>query len=389
MKKSALAFIVLLGFVSLFSDVTYEGARSAWGSFLSFLQADAATVGMIVGLGELIAYGLRYVFGYLADKTGKYWLFTLAGYTVNLAAVPLLAIATTWQVAAVFIVAERLGKAIRAPSRDAMLSHATAETGRGKGFGLHEAMDQIGATIGPLVVLAVMYLKENSFSAAFGFLAIPAAIAICFLVTAMLLYPKPREFEPTTPKLSGEGFPKEFWIYMAAIALLAVGFADYPFIAFHMKEKKIADNLWIPAMYSCAMGIDAIAALFFGWLFDKVGFKAMIYVAVISAAFPAFAFSGKFGTALAGVLLWGIGMGAQESVIRAGVASMVPPDRRATAYGIFNGVYGVALFTGSLIMGLLYGVSMNLLLIFAIGVQLASIPFFWKLARTPESTQCN
>lgn len=379
MKKSALAFIVLLGFVSLFSDVTYEGARSAWGSFLSYLQADAATVGLIVGLGELIAYGLRFVFGYLADKTGKYWLFTLVGYTVNLVAVPLLAIATTWQVAAVFIVAERLGKAIRTPSRDAMLSHATSEIGRGRGFGLHEAMDQIGATIGPLVVLAVMYMKENSFSYAFGFLAIPAAIAICFLVMAMLLYPKPRQFEKTMPKISGEGFPKEFWTYMAAIALLAVGFADYPFIAYHLEEKKIADNLWIPAMYSCAMGIDAIAALFFGWLFDRTGFKTMIFVAVISAAFPAFAFSAKFGTVLAGVLLWGIGMGAHESIIRAGVASMVPSDKRATAYGIFNGIYGIALFTGSLIMGLLYTLSVNALLIFAIGAQLASIPFFWKI----------
>ena len=158
-KGTALKFVVLLGVVSLFADMTYEGARSITGPYLAILGASATAVGIVAGFGELIGYALRLVSGYISDRTGKYWTVTLFGYFINLLAVPLLALAGSWEVAAFLMITERMGKAIRNPSRDAMLSHATQSIGRGWGFGLHEAMDQIGAILGPLIVATVLYLN--------------------------------------------------------------------------------------------------------------------------------------------------------------------------------------------------------------------------------------
>ncbi|MEK7699337.1 MAG: MFS transporter, partial [Planctomycetota bacterium] len=141
-RSNALRFIVLLGIVSLFADMTYEGARSINGPYLAVLGASATTVGIIAGLGELIGHSLRLVSGYITDRIGRYWAITLFGYAINMIAVPAIALAGRWEIAAILMVTERIGKAIRTPARDAMLSHATREIGRGKGFGLHEALDQ-------------------------------------------------------------------------------------------------------------------------------------------------------------------------------------------------------------------------------------------------------
>ena len=140
-KNHALKFIILLGIVSLFADMTYEGARSITGPYLALLGASAAVVGFVAGFGELVGYALRLVSGYMADKTRRYWAMTIIGYAVNLLAVPLLALAGNWPMAAILLIAERMGKAIRTPPRDVMLSHAASQVGRGWGFGLHEAMD--------------------------------------------------------------------------------------------------------------------------------------------------------------------------------------------------------------------------------------------------------
>jgi MFS family permease len=175
-RSVALTFVVLLGVVSLLADVTYEGARSAVGPYLEILGASAAAVGVVAGLGELVGYAIRVAAGYLSDRTGRYWAITIAGYGVNLLAVPLLALAGRWEVAAALIVFERLGKAIRTPARDAMLSHATHSMGRGWGFGLHEALDQIGAVLGPLIVAAVLYFTGD-YRAGFAILLVPASPA--------------------------------------------------------------------------------------------------------------------------------------------------------------------------------------------------------------------
>jgi MFS family permease len=375
---TALKFVVLLGVVSLFADMTYEGARSVTGPFLAVLGASGTVVGIVAGLGELIGYALRLVSGYLSDKTGRYWAITFSGYALNLLAVPLLALAGSWEIAALLMIAERTGKAIRTPARDAMLSHATHQMGRGWGFGLHEAMDQTGAIIGPLLVALILFLKGNqttgSYQTSYAFLLIPALLAICVLALACWLYPNPRDLEASSPLPQTKGFQRSFWIYLAAMALIGAGFADFPLIAFHFAKVNTVSGDWIPIFYAIAMGVDAIAALIFGRLFDRRGIPVLVLSAVLGGLFAPLVFLGNFAVALIGVALWGVGMGAQESVMRAAVAGMVRPERRGTAYGLFNTGFGISWFVGSALMGILYDFSLPTLIVFSVIMQLAAVP---------------
>ena len=381
LRDHALKFIILLGIVSLLADMTYEGARSITGPYLAILGANAVVVGFVAGFGEFIGYALRLVSGYLSDKTRKYWAITITGYFINLLAVPLLALAGSWEIAAVLLIAERMGKAFRTPARDVMLSHACSEVGQGWGFGLHEAMDQIGAIIGPLIVAFVLFFN-GSYQTSFAILAIPAVLALSVLIVSRFLYPNPHELEIKTPKLETKGFKYVYWIYMAAVALIALGFVDFPLIAFHFKNSLIVSDSLTPVFYAIAMGVDALAALVFGRLFDKIGLSIMIVVAVLSAFFAPLVFLGGLYSALIGIALWGIGLGAQESIMRAAIAGMSPVQRRGTAYGVFNTIFGVFWFIGSLTMGILYDISILYLVIFSIVAQLASVPLFMLIRKS-------
>ncbi|MBP2681610.1 MAG: major facilitator superfamily 1 [Candidatus Krumholzibacteriota bacterium] len=369
-------FIILLGFVSLFADMTYEAARSASGPFLAMLGASATAVGVLAGLGELIGYGLRIVSGIVSDKTKRYWLITIVGYTVNLLAVPALALAGRWEVAAVLMMTERLGKALRNPARDAMLSHATQQVGRGWGFGLHEAMDQIGAMTGPMIVTIVLAWK-GSYTYAFAALAFPALLALIVLAAARITYPHPETLESSAPSVRKAGFGPAFWLYVAAIGLVAAGFVDFPLAAFHVKKLGMMEDQWIPLIYSGAMGIDALTALVLGRMYDKKGLPVLLVAIAATAWFAPFVFSSNVGWMLAGMALWGIGLGAQESVVRAVVSEMVPADRRATGYGVFNTGFGIAWFAGSALMGFLYDRSIAAMVVFSIAAQIASLPLLY------------
>jgi MFS family permease len=382
-RAAALKFVVLIGVVSLFADMTYEAARSITGPYLAILGASGTIVGFVAGFGELVGYALRLVSGYVADRTGKYWAVTIFGYVANMAAVPLLALAGRWEPAAFLIIAERMGKAIRTPARDAMLSHATAEMGRGWGFGLHEALDQIGAMLGPLIVMAVLHV-QGSYQTGFAVLAVPAALGLSVLIAARFLYPRPRDLDTGTAELETKGFPRAFWIYLAAVALVAAGYADFPLIAYHLKTTSAVAEIWIPFFYAIAMGVDALAALLFGRLFDRMGIPILMVAALVSSLFAPLVFLGGFWSAVGGMTLWGIGMGAQESIMRAAVAGMVSADRRGSAYGIFNMGFGICWFLGSAAMGWLYDVSMPFLIAFSVGTQLAAVPLF-LMARTPKT----
>ena len=374
----ALRFVLLLGVVSLFADMTYEAARSITGPYLGILGAGAAEVGIVAGLGEFIGYGLRILSGMISDRTRRYWTITIAGYAINLLAVPALALAGRWETAAVLMMAERLGKAVRTPARDAMLSHAAHDLGRGWAFGVHEAMDQIGAMIGPIIVAGILAWK-GSYQYGFAVLAVPAVLALAVLAVARITYPQPHDLEPSLYDGKSSGLRSVFWLYLAAVACIALGFADYPLAAFHMKTTGIVTDKWIPLIYAGAMGVDALSALVLGRLYDKRGFPVLL-IAVAASAWcaPLVFFSGPVLLTL-GMMLWGIGMGAQESIIRAIVADIVPRDRRATGYGIFNAGFGLAWFTGSALMGLLYDRSMIALGAFSVMAQLASLPLLYSV----------
>jgi MFS family permease len=388
-KKKAYAFLVLIGIVSLFSDLTYEGARSIVGPYLLLLGASAATVGFVSGLGEFIGYALRLVTGFISDRTKRYWLLTIIGYVINLVAIPALALAPGygWLFACCLIVLERFGKAIRNPAKTTIASFAAAEVGAGKGFALQEALDQIGAFLGPLMLFIILTIKGekkeiSAYALCFVILAVPAAIALGTLLLARSRYPRPHELEKTVPADSGKGLDRAYWFYLVGIAFLAAGFADFPLMAFHFTKLRIvADNL-VPVMYSVAMGVDALAALFFGRMYDRKGMSAIILSSVISAFFAPLVFLvNSPAAAVAGVVLWGIGMGAQESILKAAVTTMIPKERRGTAFGVFNTGFGLFWFAGSWLMGALYDRSLVGLVVFSLVAQLAAIPFFFATKR--------
>lgn len=379
-KARALKFVLLIGVMSFFADFTYEGSRSIIGPYLAVLGASAAAVGIVTGFGELLGYGLRLVSGRLSDQTGQYWPITIVGYIVQMLAVPLLALAGSWQIAAVLIILERVGKATRNPPRDVMLSHAAKEMGYGWAFGMHEALDQSGALFGPLVVAAVLFLR-GAYQTAFAVLLVPALITLGLLVVARLLYPRPQEMEVTPPDVRTEGLPRIFWLYLTGAVLVAAGFADFPLIAFHFAQASTVSSTLIPVFYAVAMGVGGIGSLVFGRLFDRFGISVLIPLTIISALFAPLVFLGGFWAALTGVVLWGLGIGVHESIIPAAVAPMVPIQRHASAYGLFTAGYGIFWFLGSALIGILYGVSLPAVIAFSLVAELAAIPLFVIVSR--------
>lgn len=372
-----LLFVVLVGVMSFFADFTYEGSRSIIGQYLGLLGAGALAISMITGAGELLGYGLRLFSGPGADRTGRYWPITIAGYVLQMSVVPLLALAGSWEVAAVLIILERIGKAIRNPPRDAMLSHAAQEIGYGWAFGLHEALDQFGATFGPLLVALILVLSHQQYKIAFALLAIPGVIELSILAVARLSYPNPADLEAGAAKLpTTDKMPKVFWVYLAAAALVGAGFADFPLLAYHFEKSEIVSTDIVPVFYAVAMAVGGGGSLIFGRLFDRFGMRLLVPLTLVSAVYAPLAFLGGFWTSLVGVILWGVGSGVQESIIPAAVGQMVSQDRRASAFGIFTGGYGIAWFVGSTAIGLLFGVSLPLVVAFSMASEFAALPFF-------------
>ena len=389
-------FIILFGIVSLFSDMTHEGASSIRGAYLSLLGASASTIGFISGLGELIGYSMRYVFGKLTDKSKQYWPMTIAGYVLDIIAVPALALVGEhgWIAACVLLVIQRMGKAIKKPAKDTIMSFAASQEGVGKSFGIQEVLDQIGAFIGPVLLYLVMLFKTEGttfeiYSTCFAVLAIPGAITLILLIVTRCKFPNPEHFEPEPKEYVPFKIKKEFILYIAGISLFAFGFIDYSIIIMHVSRtySHLASGLSetsalvstgsLPLLYAGAMLVDAVAALFFGMMYDKNGVKALVWSTVISAPFAVFVFAfDSVPMLLIGVALWGVGMGAQESILKAAVTSMVPKASRATGYGVFECSFGAFWFLGSWLMGVLYDVSIPAMIAVSVIAQLAALPLY-------------
>jgi MFS family permease len=379
-RRIAVRFVFLIGILSFFADFTYEGSRSILGPYLVTLQASGAVVGIVTGFGELVGYGLRLVSGRWADSTGKYWPITIFGYVVQMTAVPALALSGSWPVAAALIILERAGKAIRNPPRDVMLSHAGQQAGGfGWVFGLHEALDQFGAMFGPLVVAAVL-AHQGSYRQAFAVLLVPAVINLSLVVLARLIYPRPQDLEAPSTMVTGKGLPRIYWIYLAGAALVAAGFADYPLIAYHFSLAGTVPAEWIAIFYSVAMAVSGTGSLLLGRLYDRFGFTVLIALTLLSALFAPLVFLGGFWLALIGAAIWGLGMGVHESIMPAAVAPMVPPTRRASAFGLFTAGYGVFWFAGSAAIGILYDVSLPATIAFCVVTELAAVPILVYVA---------
>jgi len=376
-------FIILLGIVSLFGDITYEGARSVTGPYLGdTLGAGPGVLGLVAGIGEFVGYGLRLASGYLADRTKAYWPLTFIGYGL-LISIPLLAFAGYWQLAALLIILERMGKAIRSPARDTMLSYAAKGVGRGWGFAVHEALDQIGAVIGPLAFSLVL-LYHGTYREGFTLLWIPALLTLAVLAIARRKFPSPQKLE-TPEEVSRQDIkgklPRVFWLYTIFTLFSVAGFANFQLISYHLKVQAIVPDAQIPMMYAIAMGVDALAALLVGKTYDRIGLISLLTVPLLTLPIPFLAFSHSYRLVLMSIILWGMVMGIQETIMRAAIADLTPVDRRGFAYGIFNTVYGAGWFLGALLMGLLYELSINYLILFAVVMELISIPLFLLVRR--------
>lgn len=396
----AMTFIILFGIVSLFSDMTHEGASSIRGAYLALLGASAGTIGFISGLGELIGYSMRYVFGKITDRTKKYWPMVIFGYILDILAVPALALVGEkgWIAAAILLVTQRMGKAIKKPAKDTIMSFAANQEGVGKSFGIQEMLDQIGAFLGPVFLYLVMLFKTDGttfeiYKTAFAFLAIPGFITILLLFITKREFPNPEAFEPEAKKEEAFVMKKSFVYYIVGISFFAFGFMDYALVIMHISKNftglggsyetfRLISEETLPLLYAGAMLVDAVAALIFGHIYDKKGVRALVISTIISAPFSLFIFGFKSEVAiLFGLVLWGIGMGAQESILKAAVTSMVPKKNRATGYGIFECSFGIFWFLGSWILGVIYAKSLPLMIGLSIFAQLLAIPFYLRASR--------
>ena len=377
-----MSFIILLGIVSLFGDVTYEGARAVTGPFLLALGASSSVVGLVAGIGEFAGYSLRLASGYIADRTGAYWLLTFVGYGLILA-IPLLAFAGHWQLAVVLIILERVGKAIRNPARDTMLSYATKKVGRGWGFAVHEALDQIGAIIGP-VAFALVLLSHDTYQEGFKFLFIPALLTLAVLALARKRFPSPVRLEiPEEPsgQVTQTRLPRVFWLYTVFALISVAGFANFQLISYHLAAQAIVPDFQIPIIYAVAMAVDAVAALIVGRTYDRIGLTSLLIIPLLTLPIAFFAFSTSYSSVLIGMALWGVVLGVQETIMRAAVADLAPIERRGFAYGVFNTMYGAGWGLGGVVMGLLNSHSITYLIMFSVAMELVSIPIFVMIRR--------
>ncbi|OQV03544.1 hypothetical protein CLAIMM_08577 [Cladophialophora immunda] len=375
----ATKFVVMVGFMSFFADFTYEGSRSLLGQYLPLLGASPLAISVIAGFGEFLGYALRLVSGRSADRTGLYWPITIAGYVLQMSVVPLLALARSWQVAGILVILERVGKATRNPPRDAMLSHAAKTIGFGWAFGLHEALDQFGALFGPLFAALLLKLSHQHYRFAFATLGAPAGMMLFGLTITRLIYPRPQDLEPNpSSSPATDNLSRVFWVYLAASALVAAGFADFPIIAYNLHNTGGFSDELVPVVYAVSMAVAGAGSLVLGRLFDRVGLVLLVPLTVVAAGYAPLVFLGRgLVPGIAGCCLWGLGMGVHESIIPAAVGPMVEPGRRASAYGLFTAVYGISWFVGSTIVGILYVRWMPAIVIFSVGLQLGAIPLIW------------
>jgi len=379
-KNPSLSLILIFGLVSLLGDMIYEGARGVVGPYMASLGASAAIVGFVSGIGEFLGYGLRLISGYLTDKTNLIWTFTILGYLMIIS-IPLLGISNSWEIAAIFIILERIGKGIRTPARDVILSYATKEIGRGFGFGIHEAMDQIGAIIGPLLFGLFLYVGLG-YKKGFLMLIFPCIFLLIVLFIAKHTVKDPKRLEKNLgDNKRKQDIPSIFWIYLVFSAISVIGFVNFQIISYHFKVQHILNDSFIPIIYAFAMGIDAIFALIIGRIYDKFGLKTVLIIPFINIFIPFFVFRKSINFLILGIIIWGMVMAMYETVMRASIADIIPIAKRGYSYGIFNTVFGLSYFLGSFVIGFLYTLNLDYVIIYILIMSVVSLLVGLKLIK--------
>ena len=368
MKKTLLVFI-LLGLVSLLADVVYEGARSIIGAYLKVLEA-AMVIAGVISFGEFIGYVMRGVGGFIANRfrsSRVYWMLIFLGYSVNLFAIPLLAFVGSWEYALVLVFIERMGKGLRAPARDVIISEVTEDLGKGKGFGIHEVMDQLGAITGPAIVAWIL-LTVASYKYAFLVLAIPALLSITTLFIAYVNYPKIKSVEVV--RRTGAKLPAKFLVFLLSISLMSLGFMHWGLVSYSLKHFSIFEDYFIPTLYLIAMLTDAIIAFPIGVMYDKIGVKSTLISPILIIILMALFASGKQSMIVLSIMLWGLVMGIYETIIRASIADLVPMESRAKAYGLYGIIFGVSWTLGNIMLSYIMQISATMMLTYVVIVEI-------------------
>jgi MFS family permease len=368
--------VVWLGVVSLLVDLVYEGARSITGPFLASLGASALTVGLVTGGGEAAALGFRLFSGPAADRSGRYWSWMVVGYAMTALCVPLMALSPSLGAAGLvfgsaMVLLERTGKAVRSPAKSVLLAVAASDVGRGRGFGVHKALDQTGAFLGPLLVAAVIALTTHT-SAGLAVLAVPGAIALGVLAWMHRHVGDPVR-APASEGAHLEPLPRTFYVYAVACALTTVGLMTFGVISFHLVHEHLVTAALVPVVYAAAMGSEAVASLGTGFAYDRIGGGTLVVLPLVVAAVPALVFTDRVGLAVAGVVLWGLATGVQDSTVKALVADLVPSARLGTAYGAFAAFQAVAALGGGVLAGWLYDVQRGALVAVIGAAQVAAL----------------
>jgi len=359
--------VTWFGLVSLAGDLVYEGARSITGPYLASLGASALLVGLVTGAGEAAAMGLRLVFGPLADRSQRYWSLTVLGYAMTAVSVPLMAVApfvgsAGLVVAATLVVTERTGKAVRSPSKSALLAHAAASVGRGRGFAVHKALDQVGAFAGPLLVAAVIAVSGRPWLA-LAVLAVPGAVALLLLARIHRAVPDLSVYDPPEARVTGstgvvidhpERLPARFYLFAGFAAATTVGLMTFGVISFHLVHEGLVSAAVVPVVYAVGMAVEAVAALVTGFAYDRLGARVLVVLPVGVALVPLLTFAPTLAVVLLGIVLWGAATGVLDSTVKAEVAALVPAARLATAYGVFAAFQAGAALVGGALAGWLY-----------------------------------
>ena len=379
-RLSPMRFVMAFGLISALGDFVYEGGRSITGPYLATFGASAALVGFLTGAGEAVALVSRFWTGRLSDRTGRHWAQSITGYAITMVSVPLMSVAWTLWPAAVLTITERFGKAVRTPARDTMLAQASAGMGRGHAFAVHEALDQSGAFVGPLVVAAAIALG-GGYRWGFAILAIPGIAAMLVIFRLRRAVPSPEAYEHAAVPLAHleiepAHLPARFWWYAGYTALNMLGFATFGVLAYHLQVQHVVKEAVIPIVYAVAMGMAALGALGSGRVYDRIGLRGLVLVPVFTAVVPFLSFSTTPWLVWAGAAVWGLGLGMHESTMRAAVADLVPASRRGAGYGTFTAVYGLAWMAGGTAIGALYAHSVGSVELFVIITQIVALVAF-------------
>ena len=388
--------VFAFGLVSLAADMVYEGMRAMAGPLLGDLGASALTVGLVTGAGEGIALMLRLVTGAWADQGQNHWRLTVIGYAITAVCVPLLAVtpflgAAGLATAAALILLERTGKAVRSPAKSALLARMATETGRGKGFGVHKAMDQVGAFSGPLL-LSGMAALTGVLWPGFAILAIPGALSLLLLAQLRRHAPIVEEENDAPPPSKGvlaglraaigTELPGAFHVFSLATAFMTAGLMTFGVISFRLVDRDIVSAAVVPLVYAAAMAIEAVGALVTGQLFDRWGGGVLLAVPALVAGVPLLVFADTVWVVFAGIAVWGVATAIQDSTVKAYVADLVPNARRATAYGVFAAVQGLGALGGGALAGALVEHHLSVLATVVAAMQvIAAALVGWTLLR--------